>query len=87
MQKTPTRYGTCQMEGCENPAVIRCQFQSLAGVEKGSRVVRAENEVTFAWCWPCFAVWTLHLRALAPQRIGLGRWRPDAEFATVGDPS
>lgn len=59
------------MQGCRNPVVIVCRFQSLAG--RGMNPFeRFPNVVEHGWCWPCFAGWTDRLRQLARDGIGLG---------------
>lgn len=65
-------FGICCVQGCENPAVIVCRFQSLAICDLGPPARRFEHEVERAWCWPCFACWTDQLRTNARRGWGLG---------------
>jgi hypothetical protein len=66
------KFGICCIQGCENPAVIVCRFQSLAIRDLGPPLVRYHHKVERAMCWPCFAVWTERLKTLSRQGWGLG---------------
>ena len=62
-----------------NEGVITCRFQTLGFTRMGADLVRAKRMVERAWCWPCFAEWTLVLRSLSREGIGLS-----AQVVTVG---